>query len=93
MPVVVVEVVAGLDVHAQGTAARLVLELQLRATDDAQLDVVRGPLGVEQHRIFDGRLELQVDVARVAHVEAGQVESGVRNAERDHVVEEICGGN
>lgn len=89
MPVVVVEMVTGLHVNSQWTTACLVLELQLSATDDAQFDVIRGTLCVEDYSVLNSGLELQVNVSRVTHVEPGEVDRGISNPEGDDVVEEV----
>lgn len=53
MPLIVVQVVAGLDVHAERPAAGLILELQLLAADNAQFDVVRWSLvWIEQWQVM-----------------------------------------
>lgn len=89
VPVVVVQRVARFDVHAQRPGARLVLELQLVTVNDRQLDEVGGALRVEQHGVLLRRFELEVDVAGVSHVEAGQRDGRVGDAECHHVVEEV----
>lgn len=63
MPLIVVQVVAGLHIHAQRSISCLILKLQLLATDNAKFDVVRWSLGMEQHCVLNRCPELKVNVA------------------------------
>lgn len=45
--------------------------------------------GMEQDSILNCRTEFKVDIARMAHIEMRQLNSGIGHSECHHIVEEI----
>ena len=90
VPAVVVQAVGRLDGHALGTFSGLVFELDVVAAEKGQADEVSGLADAvdQDHGLVPRRLELQVNVAALSHVEGRQLHHGVVLAERHHVVEQ-----
>lgn len=68
------------------------LYLKQTLTHNGDLDVVSGPLSMNETAIALRRLELKEDVPGVTHVETRQVDGGVGFPESDGVVINVCGG-